>query len=268
MARRNRILGLACATAGLVLATSMMAGGCGGSESGGGETVDTGTDTGVAADTAKDTAPADTKPEVAPDTGPVSNYDAPGSLFDAVIPDVVFDGDVTAAGSYDCTLAHCHDQVAACDKDERCRGFLLCVLVDCKASFTDTTCLFGCAGEYDVTGLSDPIVGEVRDILTCSGGACASECPAVPLDGGFDATPPPDGATDDAGAGEASSGEVGPGEAGTAYHPSGWHAPSGSKAIDPKLVDFMCEVQTTFASMPLVRDGLVDHMQSISAASK
>ena len=283
MARRNRFFGgagasearsrgthsrlaganalvIACATAGLVLAGAAVAGGCGGSESGGSETTDTGTpDTGVVADTSKpDTTPAETTSETPADT--TKEYDAPGSLFDADIPDIVFDGDVTAVGCYDCTTTQCHDQVAECDKDVRCRGTLLCILTTCT-SFSDTTCALGCAGEYDVTA-TDPILGTLLGIGTCVRNKCADSCPALP--GGGDATPPPDASPGDGGSGEASSGEAGSADAGSGEVSPMWHAP-GAKVIDPVVIDVLRDLQMTFSGMPEVRAGLVDHLQSVGA---
>lgn len=261
MHRRHRFIGLGGGTPHPGLAfvastflffTSMASSGCGGSESSG----TTDTDSGPGDTTpAKDTAVADTKPEAAPDTtvdDTTKVYDAPGSLFDAVIPDIAFEGDVTAAGCYDCTLTHCHDQVATCDKDPRCRGFLLCVLINCKASTTDTACLVGCAGDYDVT-LGDPIIGTMTNILSCTQANCKKECPVVVLDGGVDAKP-----TD--APKEASADASDSADAGADAHPI--LRPHGAE-IEPKVIDVMVDFAATFASMPEARDGLVNHLQSI-----
>jgi hypothetical protein len=259
MARRNRIMGLACATAGLLLATSAVASGCGGSESGGDNTTDTGTpDTGVVVtDSAKpDTTPApDTAAETVTDTA--KEYDAPGSLFDVDIPDIQFDGDVSAKGCYDCTTTQCHDQVATCDKDPRCRGTLVCILTTCT-SFSDTTCALGCASDYDITA-TDPVLGTLIGIGTCVRDKCSADCPALP--GGGDAGPPPDAGSGDGTSSEASSGEIGPGgETGPMLRPP------GTKVIDPVVIDVLHDLQVTLASMPEVRQGLVDHLASFTPA--
>ncbi|GAC1539201.1 MAG: hypothetical protein NVS3B10_03900 [Polyangiales bacterium] len=265
---RGRWLGAVTLLAGSALATAIVGGGCGGKTNDAGTTPDPDTGTvvvdsaGVDSKPAGDTAlpPKDTGP-AKPDTTGVDtepSYDAPGSLFDAVIPDVVFDGGKTAAGCYDCATSKCHDELAACDSDARCRGFLLCVLVVCKGSTTDTTCLLGCASDYDVMSFSDPIVKKVQAIVACQQANCKDACPGLPVDGGPPTDAPgtettPTDAFDD-GAADAAV------DADAMTRASGPHKPLMS--IDPAVVTLMRDVQASFEAQPLVRDGVVDQLSA------
>ena len=267
---RGRWLGAVTLLAGSALATTIVGAGCGGKTNDAGTTPDpdTGTvvdsavaDTKPAADTAvppKDTTPP--KPDTTGvDTEP--SYDAPGSLFDAVIPDVVFDGGKTAAGCYDCATAKCHDELAACDSDSRCRGFLLCVLVVCKGSTTDTTCLLGCASDYDVMSFSDPIVKKVQAIVGCQQANCKDVCPGLPVDGG----PPSDAPLPDTGPAGDAADDTTPVDDGAVDADAMTRTRGPSKvpmSIDPAVLELMRDVQASFEAQPLMRDGVVDQLSA------
>ena len=173
-------------------------------------------------------------------------YDVPGSLFDASIPDVAFEGGKTAAGCYGCALKSCKSEAEACDADPRCRGLFLCVVTDCAAAFTDFACALGCAGKFGVTGLGDPVIGKVQTLGTCVQGKCAADCPSVPDGGMMGGDAPSDVKTD--------------GMSGMSFKFAG---PGGGakdlQSIDPKVGDVLMNVAATFRSLPASRAELVQH---------
>jgi hypothetical protein len=133
-----------------------------------------------------DTAPVDTGITIidsTADTGTTmmdaeKTYDVPGSLFDATIPDVAFEGGKTSGGCYACTLSKCKSEVEVCDKDPRCRGLFLCLVTECGGSTMDFGCAFGCGAKFDVSSLTDPVVGKAQAVGTCVQNKCADDCPA------------------------------------------------------------------------------------------
>ncbi|MBI2389058.1 MAG: hypothetical protein HYV09_05515 [Deltaproteobacteria bacterium] len=243
--RSNPWLAVVSVLAGGALAVAASTAGCGGKTDDPGVTgpVDTGvtivdssaTDTGAVKDTY--TPPVDAE----------KTYDVPGSLFDAVIPDVVFEGGKTAGQCVACAGTQCKSEVEACDKDPRCRGLFLCVLTRCGASSTDYMCLLGCAGEYDVSSPSDPVVGKAMNVADCARTKCASECPA----------PPGDGGAGDAKA-DAKSDATGDAAETGAY----MIFPSGAKpamSIDPRVLEVLQSVSDAFANAEL-REGAIQEL--------
>ena len=258
-AHRIRILGALSAMAVGALSLSVLAGGCGGKTNDQAPADDT--DTGIvdSGTVAPDTTPADTaKPDTTPpkpdtsdlDTEPT--YDAPGSLFDVDIPDVVFEGGKTAAACYACTEKNCHDELAACDKDVRCRGLSLCVLIDCKGSTTDLGCLAGCASSYDVTSFSDPVAAKALAIANCTRSKCAGDCPSVPLpgDGGTDSATTDSTSTDTGSTPDAAVRDASP--AATPPH----KAPPMS--IDPQLIEALQSFCAAFEGDPEAKRAVVE----------
>ena len=239
----NRWFALLTILGGAVAAVGLTAAGCGSSvDDPGTSTPDTGTDTGsiVVVDSAKPdtgTAPTDSMME----------YDVPGSLFDATVPDVVFEGGKTAAGCYGCALSSCKKEAEECDKDPRCRGLFLCVLTDCAASFTDFGCAAGCAFKFGVMGLSDPVIGKVQALGTCVQNKCTAECPAVP-DAGGDA-PKTETATD------AVSDTPAEASAFMIFPDKG--DPKAMRSIDPKVLEVLSTLKTTFDGAPVARQELI-----------
>jgi hypothetical protein len=249
-ARSNRWLALLTILSGAVVAVGLTASGCGGSvDEPGTSNPDTGSDTGSI--TVVDTAKADTG-TVMSDSEMM--YDVPGSLFDATVPDVVFEGGKTAAGCYGCALSSCKKEAEECDKDPRCRGLFLCVLTDCGASFTDFGCAAGCAFKFGVMGLSDPVIGKVQALGTCVQNKCTAECPEVPETGGSDA-PKTDAPKADAPS-EASADAVADGSAFMIF-PDKSGDPKAMKSIDPRVLDVLQTLKTTFDGAPVARQDLI-----------
>lgn len=241
--RSNPWLAVVSILAGGALAMAASTTGCGGKTDDPGVTgpVDTGIsivdsavgDTGAVKDTY--TPPVDAE----------KTYDVPGSLFDAVIPDVVFEGGKTASQCVACTGTQCKTEVEACDKDARCRGLFLCVLTKCGASSSDYMCLLGCAGDYDVTSPSDPVVGKAMDVADCARTKCADECPAPPGDGGATGDAKADTKSD--ASGDASAYMI---------------FPSGAKpamSIDPRVLEVLQSVSDSFANAEL-REGVIQKL--------
>lgn len=250
--RAHRWLGALTMCTGGLLAAVVLSAGCGGKSEDAPVVEDTApVDTGIAV--VKDTAPADTS---AVDTG----EEPSGSLFDADIPDIVFEGGKTAKGCYDCTIDKCKSEVAACDKDAKCRGLLLCVLTTCT-SFSDTTCVIGCAVGAGVTSLMDPVVATIQSVGTCNQMSCSDKCPELP-DAGMgptDSGPKSDASSTDGSASDgstASDGGSAPDGGGSAFAPK---VPAG-KHVDPKVVEILQSVVSSFAANPLARDGVVDQL--------
>jgi hypothetical protein len=126
------------------------------------------TDSGVATGgDATVTDAATTVPDLGVDLdGFMLNPDA--SLFEASIPDVTI-GDVNAPTCYSCIETSCTMQLSACDKDPSCKGTLACVIDTCGFSFTNASCVIGCAAKNGVTSLSSPAAMELRAVQTCAG---------------------------------------------------------------------------------------------------
>lgn len=231
-------------SAGVVGAVAV---GCGGKSQDGPElpAEDTGApDTGIVVvkDTGTESGAADT---AAKDTG-----DVPGSLFDASIPDVVFEGGKSSGACYDCIKDKCSAELTKCDADARCRGLTLCLLIECGGSTTDTTCLFGCALKYDVTSPSDPVATLALGVANCSQSKCTDKCPAAPDAGGGDAKPA-----------EAGSGGGTPPSPGTPGTP-GAPAFGKSKTVDPKVIEILSSINASYAQTPEASAGLVDALKS------
>lgn len=246
-------LGLA-ASVGVV---GCIAVGCGGKSQDGPELPpeDTGAvDTGIAViEAGKDSGGTDTG--AAKDTG-----DVPGSLFDATLPDIAFEGGKTVGGCYDCTKTQCKDELTKCDADPRCRGLTLCILVECGGSTTDTTCLFGCALKYDVTSPTDPVASLALGVANCTQSKCTDKCPTAP-DAGADAKADvkTDGASVEGGAGGGGT----PGTPGTPGLPASPGLPgAGAKSVDPKVIEMLSGMNASFAATPEATSGLVDALQS------
>lgn len=238
----NRWLALLTILGGAVVAVGLSASGCGGSVDEPATTADTG-----AADTGSITVVDSSKP----DTGTVMTdsameYDVPGSLFDATVPDVVFEGGKTAGGCYGCVLDKCKKEVETCDKDPRCRGLFLCLLTDCAGSFTDVGCAFGCAAKFGVMSASDPVIGEVQPLGTCAQNKCSADCPAPPEAG------PPSDAPKEASSDAPSDTKV-DGSAFMIYPDK-----SGKNmSIDPRVGEILMSVVARFDGLPTVRDELI-----------
>lgn len=245
MRRSNLSLSVLTMLAGGLFVVAANTAGCGGKTD---EPSTEPTDTGVSivTDAGPDTsAPVDTGTPMV-DSG--TTWDVPGSLYDADIPDIIFDGGTSAASCVGCAGRECKKEVDACDSDPQCRGLLLCALTKCGGSTTDLSCLMGCLGEYGV-GFSDPVVGTVYAVGTCVQKKCTSDCP-VPADAG---APKPDAKSD--APGDATGDATGDAETG-AYmiFPSSSPAP---RSIDPRLID----VQEALSSMsPDVKSGLIGQL--------
>ncbi len=201
-------------------------------------------------DSTADTGPKDTGSK--PDTA--VSYDVPGSIFDAPIPDVELDG-VSIPKCVDCLKTKCKSELETCDADPKCRGLTLCVLIDCKGSFTDTTCLFGCAGKFGVTGFDDPVVPKVMAIGDCSNKNCKAECPAP------DAGPPPsDGGPKD-GATESGSADGSGGSGGFSPSPGSPASPKSfakAMSIDPRVIEVLQSLCMSMDGDPDLKKGAID----------
>src|SRR5258705_467397 len=79
-------------------------------------------------------------------------------------------------------------------------------------------CLFTCAGKFDVTGLSDPIVPLVQDIGTCTQAKCKDACPAPP--GTTPDSGPKDSGTKEGGTSDGGTTDGGKTESGASPSPS------------------------------------------------
>ncbi len=261
--RRRSWLGLVTFGAGALIAVSAVGAGCGGKSEDAPSSTDTGTtvDSGggvdtTVADSAKDTA-------VAPDSKPAVDstvtYDAPGSLFDASIPDVVFEGGGSSGACYDCTKAKCKDELTKCDADVRCRGLALCILIDCKGSTTDTTCLFGCAASYGVSSPSDPIVSEALAIGNCTQKNCGADCPAIP-GGGGDGGTTTDAAKTDSASSDGSA-DTPPAAKFDHFGATPKTTPgAGEQSIDPALADALHDFAASFSGVE--RQVVIDQLSS------
>jgi hypothetical protein len=250
MRRSNSLLAVLTMLAGSTFLVSTTAVGCGGKtdEPGQSTPADTGvvivTDSGTPDTT---TPPKDTAPPVE-DTAEA--FDVPGSIYDAVFPDVVFEGGKSTATCIGCATKECKKELDACDADARCRGLLLCVLTDCAGSFTDFSCAAGCAFKFGVSGLGDPVIGKVQSVGTCINSKCTADCPSAPSDAGApkpDAPPPsPDGAI---------VVDAAPAETG-AYMIFPESAGKDLRSIDPKVVELL---QSLVGDLGVeARQGLVD----------
>jgi hypothetical protein len=206
-------------------------------------------DTGIGFVDAKDTGVSmpDTT-TAAMDTEP--QYDVPGSLFDASLPDITFEGGKTLGGCYDCTTDKCKMQVEACDTEPRCRGLVLCILTKCGGSTSDFGCLLGCGSDFGVTGLDDPIASKGFAVGTCVQNNCKDACP-IPTDGGMGGTDaktdaPADAAPADA-ATDASAFMIFPNASG-----------GKAQSIDPAFAEKLRELGNALGAItPEARDGLV-----------
>jgi hypothetical protein len=229
---------------GAVLGVASSAGGCGGSTTEPAATPDT---TPVVVLDSSTDGGKDTKDSTVEDT--TESYDVPGSIFDAPIPDVIIDG-VSLPLCVDCLRTKCTSELTACDADPKCRGLTLCVLIECKGSFTDTGCLLTCAGKYGVTSPADPVVPMALAIGDCSNKNCKSECPTpeggVPLDSG-----PKDSGKD--ATAEASMGGGGGGsfESPKAYSYKGM-------SIDPKVIDALQSLAIGLDGDPALKQSAID----------
>lgn len=234
MRRPNPWLAVLTMFAGSALIVSSTTVGCGGkTDEPGTAPADTGisivTDAG-ADSTADTTTPKDTAP-VVEDTAEA--FDVPGSIYDAVFPDVVFEGGKSTATCVACAGKECKKELDACDADPRCRGLLLCVLTDCAGSFTDFSCAAGCAFKFGVSGLGDPVIGKVQDVGTCINSKCTADCPSAP--GGDGGAPKVDSGSATADAKADGSGETG------AYmiFPE---TEKDLRTIDPKVIEVLQSV--------------------------
>ena len=192
-------------------------------------------------DGAKDTTSTDTG------TTTTDTY-VPGSLFDAVIPDVTFEGGKTAAGCYGCITDACKAEMTTCDKDPRCRGLTLCILLDCGTT-PDTTCLITCALKYDVTSVSDPVAATALAVADCAQKKCGDKCPAPPGDGGT--------GTGDAKKGDAETGGSGGGSGGGLPGSPGMPASPAFKTVDPKVIEMLQTIKDSYASVPGASAGVI-----------
>ncbi|MEO7094849.1 MAG: hypothetical protein ABI175_16440 [Polyangiales bacterium] len=248
---RSRFFGVLAVCGGAIGLVGAFAGGCGGGVDTPAGTPDTGvadtligTDGPVILDGSKDTADASKPP---PDTAE-THYDAPGTLFDVEIPDLSFDGGTTAKGCYDCTLANCKDEVAACDKDERCRGIVLCITVRCAGDTTDFGCALGCATEFGVSSPSDPVAGKALAVGQCTQDHCGDKCP---IPGGTDAGPA------DTKKAETSTAEAG-GDSASSFKSA---IPSGAPmSTDPKMIELAKQLSGSFGGNPELRQAVIDRM--------
>lgn len=230
--RRSNWLGFVTVLAGGVIAAASLAVGCGGKTDEPGETpadtgvgiVESGPDTSATKDTGTGVVDSD------------KTWDVPGSLYDAEIPDVVFDGGTTAAGCVACTTRECKTEVDACDSDPKCRGVVLCVITECGGSATDYGCLLGCAAKYDVS-YTDPVALTAVSVAQCVQKKCTADCPIPAGDGG---APKSDSSAD---APETSAYMIFP------------ETNKSFRSIDPRLVEALQSIAGANAE---VRAGLVE----------
>ena len=257
-ALRSRFFGVLAVCAAAVGLVGLVAGGCGGSVNDGGaapQDTGTGADTTVAADSTGADAPKDAADTSKPAVDSEVRYDAPGSLFDVDIPDLTFDGGTTAGGCYDCTKTKCKDELAACDKDERCRGIVLCITVSC-AGTTDFTCALGCAADFGVTSPSDPVALEALAVGQCTQKNCGDKCP-IPSTGDGGATDAKrDGASDTSSTADASDAR----EAGPAFKPGSGPAGTPMMSTDPQLGEMLMQLSQSFDGHPEMRQAVIDRL--------
>jgi len=172
-------------------------------------------------------------------------YDVPGSLFDASLPDVTFEGGKTLGGCYNCTTDQCKAEVAACDSEPRCRGLVLCILTKCGGNVSDFGCALGCGSEYGVSSLSDPVATKGFAVGQCVQSKCKDECP-IPSDGGTASDAKAEVASDVSADGSETSAFM--------IFPK-----SGNKPMDPELALKLQELAQTLGAMPSeARANLVD----------
>jgi len=249
MRRSNSWLAVLTMLAGGVFAVAVTTAGCGGKTDEPGTTAPEDTGVVIVTDAGADTsAPKDTS---TPMVDSAETYDVPGSIYDAVFPDVVFEGGKSTGTCVACAGKECKKELDTCDADPRCRGLLLCVLTDCAGSFTDFSCAAGCAFKFGVSGLGDPVIGKVQDVGTCINAKCTADCPAAPGDAG---APKVDASTADAKA-DATSTDGGSAETG-AYmiFPDG----KNLRSIDPRVLEIL---QTTVGSLSVeAKSGLADRL--------
>lgn len=249
-ARTNPWLAVLTILAGGALAVSFSTVGCGGGVEQTPATTDTGgADTGI-------TIVDSTKPDTGtPMMDSEKTYDVPGSLFDATVPDVEFEGGKTSGGCYACTLDKCKSEVEVCDKDPRCRGLFLCVLTECAGSFTDFGCAAGCAFKFDVTGLSDPVIGKAQAVGNCVQNKCSDKCPNPPMAGDAGSDAPKTDAPKPADA--VSDGETGAmGGMGFKFAGSAGGA-KDLQSVDPRVVEVLMSIAATFEAAPEARDQMI-----------
>ncbi|GAC1352111.1 MAG: hypothetical protein NVS3B20_03010 [Polyangiales bacterium] len=241
--RRNTTQRIALGAAAIALILSACGIGCGGKTEQTTGATDAGGESAIIITDGSDRETAiGTNETGAPNDDASATFDVPGSLFDAPIPDISFGDGLTAAGCYDCTKANCTAEVTACDSDPRCRGLALCVLIDCKSSTSDFTCLLGCAGKFGVTSPSDPTATKVLSIATCSGAKCKDKCPSL--------------GAGDAGKSEASSGESGTSDvAPKMMLPA---PPENFSSIDPRVGVTLQSFAAAFDGDPTLASGLID----------
>jgi hypothetical protein len=250
-ALRNRWFGVLAVCVGATGVVGVFAGGCGGgvdadnppaTDSAVADTLTA--DSPVILDGAKDTADSSKPP---PDTE-VTHYDAPGSLFDVDIPDLSFDGGKTASGCYDCTKTKCKDELAACDKDERCRGIVLCITVKCAGDTTDFSCALGCAADYGVTSPTDPVAGEALAVGQCTQKNCGDACP---IPGGTDAGP----------ADVKSDTKADASDAETAAAFKSGEIPSGAAmSVDPAMLELAKQLSAVLNGHPELRQAVIERL--------
>lgn len=229
MRRSNPWLAVVTMLAGGVVAVGAATTGCGGKTDEPATTTDTGvvivTDTGVDSSAPKDTG--------TPVVDSAEEYDVPGSIYDAVLPDVDFGDGKTTATCVDCAGKQCKSQMDACDADPRCRGLFLCVLSECAGSFTDFSCAAGCAFKFGVSGLSDPVIGKAQSVASCLQSKCPDACPAAPGDGGTGTDAKTDSASADA------KTDSGPETSGYMIFPD---QEKNLRSIDPRVLDLLQSV--------------------------
>ena len=245
-ARSTRWLGALTVLAGTVLAASALAAGCGGKTDEENPGTQPQPDTGVTiVDSAPDTGSApDTS--TSPDTGGSGG----GSIFDAEMPDITFDGGTTAKGCYDCTITECKSQVEACDADDKCRTLFVCAFSSCLEDLSDFGCLASCAFSAGVTNPSDPAVQKALDIIECNQAECSAACPEIPDagTGGDAASEAAVDATADAADGSSSS------------FMSAKPSFAKAESLDPKLMDALVKINTSISS-PEARRSILDRMK-------
>lgn len=192
-----------------------------------------------------------------PDTKPAPmdteiQYDVPGSLFDANIPDMTFEGGKTLSGCYDCTTDQCKAEVAKCDAEPRCRGLVLCILTKCGGNVSDFGCALGCGSEYGVSSLSDPVATNGLAVGQCVQNKCKDACP-IPTDGGAPTDARTDAPTD------ATTDATTDGSETSAFmiFPNGANKPAQS--MDPELALKLTELAQTLGTLPAeARANLLD----------
>ncbi len=246
-ARSTRWLGALTVLAGAALAASAFAAGCGGKTDEENVTPQPQPDTGVTiVDSTPDTGSA-------PDTStPTETGTSPGgSIFDAEMPDVTFDGGTTAKGCYDCTITECKSEVETCDADDKCRTLFVCAFGSCLEDLSDFGCLASCAFSAGVTSPSDPAVQKALDIIECNQAECSAACPAIP-----DAGMGGDGASEAAVDAPADAAD---GSSSSSFMSA---KPSFAKAesLDPKLMDALVKINTSISS-PEARRSILDRMK-------